>query len=248
LSIGSLAAADNRHTLGADPFLLAGAMPELRDREHPRVARQQRSLGLPGPGDHQTVGVHGGFVGVQRPTLTVHGEPVDFAVNHCHADLVGHPAQVLAPPPVGGRRPTAVDPRGELTGGDQIRLPAVAGHPLVEVGVAARHQRRAIREADVFFRARPQPLRTVGPTTAGLPVSADSDPLDGDHVRCVDTHLAQHVRLGGNGHRLHPGTEHRKRGHVTISSSACVHSVCNAAMSDSSRMSGSERHCVTSTW
>src|SRR6202044_18251 len=99
-------------------------------------------------------------------------ETVDFAVNHVHTDLVGHPAQVLAPSAMGRCRPAAVDPLGELTGGDQIRLPTVSSHPLVELGVAARSQRGAVRKADVFFRACPQPLCAIGPATAGLPVGA----------------------------------------------------------------------------
>ncbi|CAG7316893.1 hypothetical protein PICSAR58_02832 [Mycobacterium avium subsp. paratuberculosis] len=244
---GRLSTADHRDPLGADPVVVGGAIPELGDRQHPRIAWEQRLFGLAGAGDHQRVGVHGGFVGVQRPAVPGDGQLFDLAVHHGHPHVVGHPGQILAPPAVRRRRPAAVDPFGERRRRDQIGLPAVAGHPLVQFGVAARHQRRAVGEADVLFRAGTQPVRAVGPAAAGLPVRRHADAFHRDHVGNLDTHVAQHRSLGGHRHGLGSRAQDRKCAHVTISRSESTQSSCSAVISVSVRMSGRVRHCAAST-
>jgi hypothetical protein len=93
----------------------------------------------------------------------------------------------------------------------------VAGHPLVELGVAASHQRRAVRKTDVLLRAGAEPVLPVGPAADGLPVGGHRGAFDGDHVGRVDTHVAQFGGFSGDGDGLRAGTDDGKgAGHGRI--------------------------------
>ena len=170
----------------------------------------------------------------------------DLTVITVMPTVVGHPPQVLAPPPVGGRRPAAVHPFGELAGRDQVGLPAVPGHPLVEFGVAPRHQRRTGTES-----RRPSPGRcpagaapSVQPPR-GLPVGRRRGAFDRDHVGRVDAHGAQFGGLGGDRDGLGARADDGQRVsacHAITSRSASCHIACSVATSSADRMSGRVRH------
>jgi hypothetical protein len=90
-----------------------------------------------------------------------------------------------------GAESVPVDPTRELAGGDHEGLPAVPRQPLVEFGIAARHQRGSVREPDVLLGAGTQPLPAVGPPARGLPVGRHTRAFDRDNGRNLNTHLAQ---------------------------------------------------------
>ena len=159
-----------------------GPVPELRDRQHPRIARQDRPFGLTRPGDHHRVGVHGALAGVQRPTRPSSPSTADrgdlaVAARSCRCCRPPSAGTGSTAGGSGAGRPRSIH-SANCPVRDQVGLPAVPGHPLVEFGVAPRHQRRPVREADVLLRAGAQPVLTVGPAAGGLPVGGHRGAFD----------------------------------------------------------------------
>ncbi|SKU98749.1 Uncharacterised protein [Mycobacteroides abscessus subsp. abscessus] len=168
-----------------------------------------------------------------------------------HIDRVGHPCQVVGPPLVRRRRLIAVDPFGELTGGDQVRLPAQPHHPGVDLGVTPRKNGGSIRKAHILLGAGAQSVLPIGPAAARLPVGANLLAFDRHHVGHVDTAFAQYGCLRGHRDRLGARTYHCqcRRHHCSfarIPSCSC-HIACSWVTSARLSTSGIARHKVPTT-